>query len=266
MSIYTILSSARVRAARIRSRLDHSLRHARLATRNHRRSRRRFFVDDGPLGFELPEMTFMKVGFVLISIYLLLRVDGVANASRDLSWFDEGATDTSLWSDSRVELYRSAPTPPPEALVGALIVRSLDLRAPIYSDTREVYLNRGVGVIDAMARPGDVGNAGIAGHRDGHFRVLKDIKTGDVIEIVTWDRVLRYRVQSIDVVEREDVSLLRTTPSQIQAQTQTLTLVTCFPFYFVGRAPLRYIVRSELVSSQDRSSVTSYQMEPRRPI
>lgn len=260
MSIYTILNTVRVRAHMILSRLDHSIRHARLASRNHRKKRRRFFVEDGPLGFELPEVAFMKIGFVLISLYLLLRVDGVANASRDLSWFEEGAVDTSLWSDSRTSLYKSAPPPPPDALVGALIVRSVNLHAPIYSDTRELYLNRGVGMIDAMSLPGESGNSGIAGHRDGHFRALKDIKTGDAIEVVTWDRVLRYRVLSINVVERDDISMLRSTPSQ------TLTLVTCFPFYFVGRAPLRFVVRGELLSSHDRSSMTNTEMESRRAL
>lgn len=265
MSIRKIMSVIRAQATSIASKLVGMIRVACSPSRK-TRERPRGIFDDYRLQSETPELTLLKIGLVLVSLYMLLRVDAIANGSRDLSWFDEQATDTSLWSDSRRRLYSSTSAPPPDALVGALVISSLDLAAPIYIDTRELHLNRGVGLVAAMAAPGDSGNAGIAGHRDGHFRALKDIKKGDGIEIRTRDRDLLYRVSSVAVVERHDTSLLRNTHSP------TLTLVTCYPFYFVGHAPQRFIVRSELVSSHDRSvpvprhSVLRSSMEPRRSI
>lgn len=256
MSMYQILKAARKQAATMAASLRAAIRAERAATHQTkgRKTSQRSSMDEPPLGFELPELTVLKIGLVLFSLYMLVRVDAIAGASRDLAWFVDRPPDTSLWSASRLNRYNSAATPPPHALAGALIIRSLDLAAPIYVDTREVHLNRGVGLVAAMAMPGEPGNVGIAGHRDGHFRVLKNIETGDAIEILTHDRTLRYRVLSTSIVERDDTSVLRAT------QSPTLTLVTCYPFYFVGRAPQRFIVRGELVSS-DRRAVS---MQARR--
>jgi sortase A len=85
------------------------------------------------------------------------------------------------------------------------------------------------------------GNSGIAGHRDGFFRGLKNIAVGDVIELKTPRAKEIYRVERIWIVEPEDISVLDPTT------TPSLTLVTCYPFYFVGPAPKRYIVRAERV-------------------
>ena len=88
------------------------------------------------------------------------------------------------------------------------------------------------------ALPGTDGNSGIAGHRDGFFRGLKDVGPGDAIEIETLQGEEVYRVERVWVVYPEDVTVLEATP------TRSLTLVTCYPFYHVGPAPQRYIVRA----------------------
>ena len=88
------------------------------------------------------------------------------------------------------------------------------------------------------------GNLGIAGHRDGFFRGLKDIEVGDSIEMLTHQGNSEFVVSSITIVDPTDVSVLAPTDSS------TITLVTCYPFYFVGHAPKRYIVKGELVSNQ----------------
>ena len=95
-----------------------------------------------------------------------------------------------------------------------------------------------MGHIDDTALPGTDGNSGIAGHRDGFFRGLKDIGPGDAIELETLRGKEVYRVERTWVVDPEDVSVLDPTP------TRSLTLVTCYPFYHVGPAPQRYIVRA----------------------
>jgi sortase A len=104
--------------------------------------------------------------------------------------------------------------------------------------TDDQTLDRAVGHIDGTARPGTNGNLGIAGHRDGFFRGLKDITPGDVIEVDTMEGTDVYRVDQIWVVDPEDVWVLDPTPAR------TLTLVTCHPFYFIGAAPHRFIVRA----------------------
>ena len=105
-----------------------------------------------------------------------------------------------------------------------------------------------LGHIEDTALPGAVGNAGIAGHRDGFFRGLKDILPGDTIEIDTLVRKEIYRVERTWIVDPSDVSVLDPTPSA------SLTLVTCYPFYFVGSAPQRFIVRAVRVDGERLSS------------
>ena len=104
--------------------------------------------------------------------------------------------------------------------------------------TDDRTLDRGVGHIEGTAPPGADGNLGIAGHRDGFFRGLKDIVVGDVIQLDTVHGTDTYRIERTWVVTPEEVSVLDPTP------TQAITLVTCFPFYFVGSAPERFIVRA----------------------
>ena len=105
-----------------------------------------------------------------------------------------------------------------------------------------------VGHIEDTAAPGADGNTGIAGHRDGFFRGLKDITTGDAIELDTLNGKQIYRVERTWVVDPEDVSVLDPTPSR------ALTLVTCYPFYYVGPAPQRFIVRAVQVPAPNRAA------------
>jgi len=91
---------------------------------------------------------------------------------------------------------------------------------------------------------GQQGNLGIAGHRDGFFRVLQDVTEGDLIEITGPDQQDWYSVQEIRIVAPADVSVLNPTPHR------SLTLITCYPFYFVGHAPMRYIVRAVQESTE----------------
>ncbi|HZC25337.1 MAG TPA: class D sortase [Candidatus Binatia bacterium] len=147
--------------------------------------------------------------------------------------------DFSLWSAERVKLYRANLDKSSEAL-GVLRIPRLKLEVPVLEGTDEFTLNRGVGRIAGTSRPGQGGNIGIAGHRDGFFRSLKDISTGDLIEFVTTSRTDVYAVDRIRITSPAEVSVLesRTKPA--------LTLVTCYPFYFVGPAPGRYIVEASL--------------------
>ena len=104
----------------------------------------------------------------------------------------------------------------------------------------DLTLNRGVGRILGTAQIGQQGNLGNAGHRDGFFRGLKDVSPEDVIELVLPGRTLTYVIETIQVVNPDDVSVLHFTPYA------TLTLVTCFPFYHIGSTSQRYIVSATI--------------------
>jgi sortase A len=119
-----------------------------------------------------------------------------------------------------------------------LRIPKIRLEVPVLPGTDDRTLDRAVGHITGTAQPGATGNMGIAGHRDGFFRGLSAITPGDVIEVDTIKGKDVYRVERTWVVEPEEVSVLEPT------STPTLTLVTCYPFYFIGSAPHRFIVRA----------------------
>ncbi len=122
-----------------------------------------------------------------------------------------------------------------------LRIPSIRLEVPVYAGTSTAVLNRGAGSIEGTAWPGsDEGNIGIAAHRDSFFRPLQDVSPGDQLYIDTVQSTRRYRVTSISVVEPQDVAVLADT------RRPSVTLVTCYPFNYLGAAPQRFIVRAEL--------------------
>ena len=146
--------------------------------------------------------------------------------------------DQRLWDAARIKAYARAlarPAPPPLAV---LRIPRLGLEVPVLEGTDEWTLDRGVGHIEGTVAPGQAGNVGIAGHRDGFFRVLKDVADGDVLELALRSGVRRFRVAQLAIVRPDDVGVLEATPYG------QITLVTCYPFYFVGSAPQRFIVQA----------------------
>jgi sortase A len=152
--------------------------------------------------------------------------------------------DVSLWSQERIAAYEQSLAEYLDPPLAVLRISKVHLEVPVLDGTDDLTLNRGVGHIVGTDRPGEDGNIGIAGHRDGFFRALKDVGPGDTIELVTPKRVVTYVVDQIVLVRPNDVSVLqpRSRPS--------LTLVTCYPFYFVGSAPQRYIVQASVVGPE----------------
>ena len=121
-----------------------------------------------------------------------------------------------------------------------LRIPKIDLDVPVFIGTDEITLNRGVGQIPGSAPPGQKGNIGIAGHRDGFFRNLKDLNRGDPIQLEMPASTQTYIVDSILVTGPDDVSVLQ------PGDEQSLTLVTCYPFRFIGPAPRRFVVKAIL--------------------
>lgn len=149
--------------------------------------------------------------------------------------------DQSSWSAQRARAYADAIARPGRP-TGALLIPSIDLEVPIYSSTNELDLNRGAGHIEGTAPLGAEGNVGIAAHRDGFFRGLEHVHIDDDLILEVAARQLRYRIVDIRIVDPTEVHVLDPT------DTPSVTLVTCYPFYFVGNAPERYVVRAELIN------------------
>lgn len=123
-------------------------------------------------------------------------------------------------------------------VLGRLEITRLGVSVFILEGTDQKTLQLGPGHIQNTAFPGDGGNVAIAGHRDTHFRALENVREGDAISITTSEGVFEYTVQWTKVVNPEDVYVLD--PSS----RSELTLVTCFPFHYIGSAPKRFIVRA----------------------
>jgi sortase A len=128
-------------------------------------------------------------------------------------------------------------------VLGRIEIPSLGVSTIVRDGEDASTLRLAVGHIAGTAFPGHEGNVGLAGHRDTFFRRLADIKAGDLIRLVTTEHTFLYRVEKTQVVEPRDVWVLDPTPEQ------ALTLVTCFPFSFIGTAPQRFIVRASRVMS-----------------
>jgi len=111
-------------------------------------------------------------------------------------------------------------------------------------------LQLAIGHIPATALPGQAGNVGVAAHRDTFFRGLKDLKTGDEIQFSTLSGDFKYVVESLIVVEPDNVEALAPSSDNV------LTLVTCYPFFYVGAAPKRFIARARQVSPQTEAAST----------
>jgi sortase A len=214
------------------------------------------------------------IGIVLVAVWAVAKIHSKVGSRRDLDRFEEARraratalpalptgpsaaaaletaaptpvprtlpetkADTALWSKERIKGYEESLAAQAAAPLAILRVPKIGLEVAVLDGTDDVTLNRGVGHIEDTARPGEPGNCGIAGHRDGFFRGLKDVVKGDRIELETLSGTQAYRVDDIWIVKPEDVQVLDPTP-----QT-AITLVACYPFYFVGHAPQRYIVRA----------------------
>lgn len=205
------------------------------------------------------ERVAWALGLGALAIWWAVHVAGLLGSRQDLERFDAlrapqprqavhatrtkslpqtAIPDLTLWDLKRVKAWRAAlarPAPPPLAV---LRIPRFRLEVAVLPGTDDFVLDRAVGHIDDTALPETNGNIGIAGHRDGFFRGLKDIAAGDPIELETRKGRELYRVERTWIVDPEDVSVLDPTP------VQSLTLVTCYPFYFIGSAPQRFIVRA----------------------
>jgi sortase A len=202
------------------------------------------------------ERVLLIVGVALLAFYVLARVQGSRASRKAMERFrdsaavrspdagalisqpplPDSAVDFTLWNPKRIAAYKSSLSAKTDLPIAILRIPKINLEVPVFNDTDDLTLNRGVGRILGTAKIGQPGNLGIAGHRDGFFRGLKDVGPHDVVELIQPRRTDEYTIEAIKIVSPDDVSVLAPT------STNTLTLVTCFPFYYIGNAPQRYIV------------------------
>jgi sortase A len=216
--------------------------------------------------FQRGERVLLGLGLALLAVWFGARVYGAFNSKKAIARFQAAHADNviggistssdqfvgspvdfSLWSPKRIAAYEDSLAKKNDFPLAILRIRKINLEVPVYNNTDDLTLNRGVGRILGTAYVGESGNLGIAGHRDGFFRGLQNIAEGDVVEFVRPGQTNKYVVSDIRIVTPEDTSVLK--PKEVPA----LTLVTCFPFYFVGHAPKRYIVTALLEGARQFS-------------
>lgn len=141
--------------------------------------------------------------------------------------------------------------PTKRSVIGRMEIPRLDIRAVVRAGSDARTLQLAVGHIPGTALPGESGNIGLAGHRDTFFRRLRNIRNDDEIRVVTTEGTYVYRVARTYIVKPRDVWVLNSTPRP------ALTLVTCYPFSYIGSAPQRFIVRAELIRADTKKTVSS---------
>ncbi len=163
--------------------------------------------------------------------------------SDEVSWLFGNTRESTEAPVNAPEPRQHAPTrrPSQSEMIGRLEIPRLQVTAMVREGADGKTLHRAVGHIPGTALPGDAGNVALAGHRDTFFRALRNIRKNDTIEFETENGTYRYQVESTDIVGPRDVNVLAA------ASHRTLTLVTCYPFYYIGSAPKRFIVRAAQV-------------------
>jgi sortase A len=196
------------------------------------------------LDLRLLERALFLVAIVLLGWYGLQQVT---------TYYDQQASNREL-----EEIRMSVPPPvrtdatphaalPSGSLVGRIELPRVGVKAIIREGDDTAVLRRAVGHVPETPLPGEAGNAALAGHRDTFFRGLRDVRRGDRIVVTTPQATAHYEVRTTRVVEPTEVSVLEPTP------VSTLTLVTCYPFNYLGAAPKRFIVQAELTGIDDNS-------------
>ena len=187
--------------------------------------------------------------FLLLGYCAFSLGDAWIFQSRQSAILDRQLRDRQAASESASQLQSSAvpasaPAVAADGLIGRLEIPRLFLSVVVVEGVDKTTLRRAVGHIPGTSLPGDSGNVGLAGHRDIFFRPLKDLKIKDEIQFSTLKGNFKYEVQSLRVVDPSNVGVLASSGENV------LTMVTCYPFYFVGPAPKRWIVRARQVSPQ----------------
>jgi sortase A len=201
------------------------------------------------------ERALIVIGLVCVGVWAWSWIDAQIYQYRENKLLEQASSARTAASESdSLGTFRDASLPAVRekkkerslagevgSLVGRIEIPRIDVSAIVLEGVDKKTLRRGVGRIPETAMPGDEGNVGLAAHRDSFFRGLKDIRKNDIITLKTLDDTYYYRVSWTEIVLPADTQVLAGTG------VPELTLVTCYPFYYVGSAPKRFIVRAERI-------------------
>jgi len=209
------------------------------------------------------EWLFLLGGLIALDVYIWINASSVAYqayqdwtfdetmrglkpsvrgfVADEIYWLFGGSKGKSVAPAEDLSPQRSPAQRPlmPAMLIGRMRIPRLSVMAMVREGADGSTLERAVGHIPGTALPGATGNVALAGHRDTFFRPLRNIRKNDTIELETANGTYRYVVESTEIVGPRDVSVLAAAENQ-----KTLTLVTCYPFYYIGSAPKRFVVRA----------------------
>jgi len=201
------------------------------------------------------ERALIVIGVLCVGIWAWSWIDAQIYQYRENKLLEQAANVRTAASETdSLGTFREASMPPAPkekkkrsepgeqgSLVGRIEIPRIGVSAIVLEGVDKKTLRRGVGRIPETAMPGDDGNVGLAAHRDSFFRGLKDIRKNDIITLKTLESTYYYRVDWTEIVLPEDTHVLA------GSGAPELTLVTCYPFYYVGSAPKRFIVRAERI-------------------
>jgi sortase A len=191
------------------------------------------------------ERATLAAGAMLLAAWAAVTLEARLYANRQEARLDRLVTATAELADPAADTgprktrkKARRPALAAEDLVGRIEIPRLRLKAVVAEGVSARTLRLAVGHVPGTALPGEDGNVVLAGHRDTFFRPLKDVEPGDAVTLTTAEGRFEYRVEAAEVVAPTRTDLLESTSAP------TLTLVTCYPFYLVGSAPDRFIVRA----------------------
>ncbi len=185
---------------------------------------------------------FLIVGVLILGYCGYVLLDAKVYQANETRHFQQQIKDFKPVTPSMDRVQEASFHPSTGKTLGEIELTRIGVTAMILEGTDDRTLRRAVGHIPGTPLPGQPGNVAIAGHRDTFFRALRNVRQDDEITLMTLEGSYRYRVDSISVVGPEDTRVLDNSGGDI------LTLVTCYPFYFVGPAPRRFIVRAQRIS------------------
>jgi sortase A len=185
---------------------------------------------------------FLAVGVLILGYCGFVLLDAKIYQANETRHFQQQIKEFKPAVTSKGRVQEASFHPSTGKTLGEIELTRIGVTAMILEGTDDRTLRRAVGHIPGTPLPGQPGNVAIAGHRDTFFRALRNVRQNDEINLMTLDGSYRYRVDSISVVGPEDIQVLDNSSGDI------LTLVTCYPFYFVGPAPRRFIVRAQRIS------------------
>ena len=188
------------------------------------------------------EIAAVSLGLACTSTLVIRRVEALASIRAADSIDSKGTPTTAaavhpvLWSPTS----KTRPITNLEQVMGRLEIPALKLSTPIVDNSDDDSLALGAGHVRGTAMPGGLGNFVIAAHRDTYFRPLAGIQAGMKMRVVTADTTYTYVVDSTKIVLPEDVDVLD------MGDVPQMTLITCYPFHYIGSAPKRFVVRAHL--------------------